>query len=80
MAKIGYRKIKKAFKVEYGSSGNFIDFQEGKYVMAIPECDTETHCVICYEHSPFKLPNEYFSHKIYDNVNEIHNFKYSDLI
>lgn len=60
MAKIGYRKIKKAFKVEYGSYGNFIDFQEGKYVMAIPECDTETHCMICYEHSPFKLPNEYF--------------------
>ena len=79
MAKVGYRKIKKAFKVEYGS-GNFIDFQEGKYVMAIPECDTETHCVICYEHSPFKLPNEYFSHKIYDNVKDIPNFKYSDLI
>lgn len=36
MGKVGYRKIKKAFKVEYGSSGIFIDFQEGKYVLAIP--------------------------------------------
>ena len=80
MDKIGYRQVVKSFKVEYGSSGNFIDFQEGKYVMAIPKCDTETHCVICYEHSTFKLPNEYFSHKVYDNVNEIPNFKYSYLI
>lgn len=37
MAKIVYRKIKKAFKVEYGSSGNFIDFQEGKYMLTIPK-------------------------------------------
>ena len=80
MAKIGYRQVVKSFKVEYGSSGNFIDFQEGKYVLTIPKCYTDTHCVICYEHSPFKMPNEYFSHKIYDSVKDIPNFKYSDLI
>ena len=80
MAKVSYRKIKKDFKVEYGSSGNFIDFQEGKYVMVIPECDTETHYMICYEHSPFKMPNEYFSTKVYDSVNDLPTFTYSDLI
>ena len=80
MAKIGYRQVVKSFKVEYGSSGNFIDFQEGKYVMVIPECDTETHYMICYEHSPFKMPNEYFSKKVYDSVKDIPNFKCSDLI
>ena len=30
MAKVGYRKIKKAFKVEYGSSGIFHRFSRRK--------------------------------------------------
>ena len=60
MAKIVYRKIKKAFKVEYGSSGNFIDFQEGKYMLAIPECDTKTNYMIFYKYRLIKMPNEYF--------------------
>ena len=63
MDKIGYRKIKKAFKVEYGS-GNFIDFQEGKYVMAIPKCDTKTNYMIFYKYRLCKMPNEYFSEKV----------------
>lgn len=60
MAKIVYRKIKKAFKVEYGSSSNSIDFQEGKYVLAIPECDTKTNYMIFYKYRLIKMPNEYF--------------------
>ena len=80
MAKIGYRKIKKAFKVEYGSSGKFIYFQEGKYVLTIPKCDTKTNCMIFYKYRLCKMPNEYFSEKVYDSVKDIPNFKYSDLI
>lgn len=60
MAKIVYRKIKKAFKVEYGSSSNSIDFQEGKYMLAIPECDTKTNYMIFYKYRLIKMPNEYF--------------------
>ena len=60
MAKIVYRKIKKAFKVEYGSSSNSIDFQEGKYMLAIPECDTKTNYMILYKYRLIKMPNEYF--------------------
>ena len=60
MDKIGYRKIKKAFKVEYGSSSNSIDFQEGKYMLAIPECDTKTNYMIFYKYRLIKMPNEYF--------------------
>ena len=80
MAKIVYRKIKKAFKVEYGSSSNSINFQEGKYVLAIPECDTKTNYMIFYEYRLIKMHNEYFSEKVYDSVNDIPDFKYSDLI
>lgn len=80
MAKIGYRQIKKAFKVEYGSSGNFIDFQEGKSMLTIPKCNTKTNYMIFYKCRLIKMHNEYFSEKVYDNVNEIPNFKYSDLI
>lgn len=60
MAKIVYRKIKKAFKVKYGSSGNFIDFQEGKYMFTIPKCDTKTNYMIFYKYRLIKMPNEYF--------------------
>ena len=80
MAKIGYRQVVKSFKVEYGSSGNFIDFQEGKYVLTIPKCDKNTNYMIFYKYRLCKMPNEYFSKKVYDSVNDIPNFKYSDLI
>ena len=80
MAKIVYRKIKKAFKVEYGSSSNSINFQEGKYVLTIPKCDKNTNYMIFYKYRLCKMPNEYFSEKVYDSVKDIPNFKCSDLI
>ena len=36
--------------------------------------------MIFYKYRLIKMPNEYFSEKVYDSVNNIPDFKYSDLI
>lgn len=66
MAKTGYRRIKKSFEIDY--SGHIITCEEGKYMLALPECDTTSEYMIAYEHSPFRIEKEYMSKKLYDDL------------
>lgn len=64
--KIAYRKILKPFEADY--NGSIVKFETGKYVLALPSCDTNTHYMIAYEHSPFHVEKEYLSDKTEDDV------------
>lgn len=80
MAQVGYRKIEKTFEIDYG--GNIIKCEEGKFIIAIPECDTDTEYMVAYEHSPFRMAKEYFSDRLYgiNKVLDEVNWDYSKLI
>lgn len=66
MVQVAYRKIVKEFEVDF--DGSIIQFKKGKYILSLPQCDTPTHYMVAYEHSPFRIEKEYLEDKYKNDV------------